>query len=74
MFAAGSRDFRRPRQPGELVDHIPVSAERERLWIEGVWDASWWCLECFGAEWRLQPAQVLERLRWADRNAKRARR
>ena len=74
-FANGplSWDFRHHQRRGEPVDRLPDPRERERLWNEGAWNASWWCLGCFGEAWGLDRQQVQDRLRWTDRNVKRFR-
>ena len=52
---------------------LPKVEHRFRLWEHGGWDASWYCVKCWGDWWDIPKDQVKARLGWTARKEERTR-
>ena len=60
-------DFAFDWEEGPKPYKLPPVKDREKLWGQGEWNASWYCVRCFAKMWDLDTTRVRQKLGFEKR-------
>ena len=69
----GCREVKCGNEAGAFVDRCLPAGERKQAWENGLWDASWYCIDCYMQYYKLSREEVCDLLGFTERARKKCR-
>ena len=69
----GCREVKCGNEAGAFVDRCLPAGERKQAWENGLWDATWYCIDCYMQYYKLSREEVCDLLGFTERARKKCR-